>query len=107
MELKIRKSGERYIEKWIMRETFKSVLPESIYKRKKAKFSQGVGTELLLRDYCAKIISDEEFEEEKQIYQNIDVKNKEELYYWRIFKDLFNPSEEFIEGLPRTKVFTL
>src|SRR6056297_3554468 len=38
MEYKIRNVGGREVEKWIIHETFKNIIPEKVYLRKKAKF---------------------------------------------------------------------
>ncbi|TFG17141.1 MAG: hypothetical protein EU530_11065 [Promethearchaeota archaeon] len=105
MNLKIYKSKDILIEKWIIRETFKDIIPKSVFNRKKAKFSEGVGSQFLLRDYCNEQISDEEFNQNKEISPGIFVNNKEELYYWRIFSSLFQPKKDFIENLPRTEVW--
>ena len=95
----------KIFEKWIIRETFKDIIPESVYKRKKAKFSKGVGTQFFLRDHFNRVISDKDFNDEKEIFSGVFLKNKEELHYWRIFDNLFSPSEEFVKNLPRTSVF--
>lgn len=105
--MKLKKDGDNIMEKWIIRETFKNDLPEELVWRKKAKFSQGVGSEFLMRDYINGKISDAEFSTESEIVPKIYVKSKEELFYWRIFKDFFNPKEKFIQELPRTSNFVL
>lgn len=106
-EYKIKQQDGEYIEKWILRDAFKDMIPTEIAFRKKAKFSQGVGSELLLRDHFEKIISDREFEAEKEITKGVFVKSKEELYYWRIFNKKFDVPETFIRSLPRTSHFTI
>lgn len=97
----------KILEKWIIRETFKDIIPESVYKRKKAKFSKGVGTQFYLRDHFNRVISDKDFNNEKEIFSGVFLKNKEELHYWRIFDSIFSPSEEFVKNLPRTSVFII
>ncbi|MBN2155586.1 MAG: hypothetical protein JW776_06055 [Candidatus Lokiarchaeota archaeon] len=106
LDLKLRKREDSTIEKWIIRESFKELIPESVYLRKKAKFSKGVGSQFFLRDYFNQKISDEEFKNHREIYPSIFVKNKEELYYWQIFSSLFQPEQDFVENLPRTGVWT-
>lgn len=107
IDMKLKTVDGKIVEKWIARETFKAILPPEITWRKKAKFSNGVGSEFLMRDYLNKSISDDEFEQEREIFPNQFVKSKEELYYWRIFKEKFNPCEEFIKNLPRTSNFDI
>lgn len=105
IQYKLFQQNGRVIEKYIIKEAFREILPSSIYERKKAKFSKGVGTQFLLRDYFNKKISDDEFASSQEILDGVVVKNKEELYYWKIFKDLFDPNSGFIKKLPRTSVF--
>jgi asparagine synthase (glutamine-hydrolysing) len=107
LELKLKADKGTVIEKWIIRDAFKGILPPEIAWRKKAKFSEGVGSEFLMRNFLNQTISDAEFAKEKEIFPGQFVKSKEELYYWRIFQELFKPKEKFIKNLPRTSVFTL
>ena len=106
IHLKIHKLHETITEKWIVRETFKDIIPDSIYRRKKQKFPQGVGSQFLLRDYCNQEISDDEFNSRKEIFPGVFVKNKEELYYWRVFNSIFQPTKDFVKKIPRTEVWT-
>jgi asparagine synthase (glutamine-hydrolysing) len=106
INIKFHQLNNNITEKWIIRETFKEIIPESIYKRKKQKFSQGVGSQFLLRDYYNREISDEDFNSNKEIFPGIFVKNKEELYYWRVFNSIFQPTKDFISKIPRTEVWT-
>ena len=105
MGYKIKKVKDDFVEKWIERETFRHIIPHEIADRKKAKFSKGVGSQFILRDHFANLISDEEFQAEQEVIPNVKVKSKEELHYWRIFEDLFNPNEDFVRQLPRTAEF--
>nr|MDO8110753.1 asparagine synthase-related protein [Candidatus Sigynarchaeota archaeon] len=105
--LKIRENQGQVIEKWIEREAFKHILPVEIATRKKAKFSQGAGSEFVMRDLVTSKISDDEYAREREIFPGIFIKSKEELYYWRIFRDLFNPTDSFIRNLPRTANFAV
>ncbi|MBD3353442.1 MAG: hypothetical protein GF364_18310 [Candidatus Lokiarchaeota archaeon] len=104
---KIFRDKNKFIEKYIIRETFKDILPESILLRDKAKFSKGVGSQFYLRNYFNKKISDQEFKEKQEIIPGIFVKNKEELYYWNLFSKKFAPSDEYVKHIPRTAVFSL
>ncbi len=47
------------VEKWILREAVKDLLPESVVQRPKAKFWQGAGVEDFLARYADQKISDE------------------------------------------------
>lgn len=105
IEYKLFQENGNVIEKYIIKETFKDVLPKGIYERKKAKFSKGVGTQFILRDYFNRKITDDDFKESCEVLPGLTVKNKEELYYWRTFADLFDTDETFLKTLPRTSVF--
>ena len=106
-ELKILKKDGNVAKKWILRKAFEDEIPEEFIWRKKDKFSFGVGTQFLLRDYIEKQISDEEFYAEKEISEDIILRSKEELYYWRIFQSKFNPTEETIVNLGITSVYEI
>lgn len=88
IEYKIKKMDNgNMIEKWILRKAFKEQLPASIIWRTKQEFSKGSGSANVLKNYFNEIISDKEFLEEKRAYPLI--RNKEELYYFRIFIKYF------------------
>jgi asparagine synthase (glutamine-hydrolysing) len=97
----------RPVEKWLIRETFQSILPASVTHREKAKFSKGAGSQFLLRDYLNARISDEDLASERVIAPGVEVKSKEELHYWRIFNEIFHPTPEFLRQLPRTGSFII
>ncbi|WP_371804578.1 asparagine synthase-related protein [Candidatus Lokiarchaeum ossiferum] len=105
-EVKLYKTAEgELLEKWIIRESFKKIIPLSVYKRHKAKFSKGVGSQFILRDYFDKKFTDDAFNNQKEIFPGVILKNKEELHYWQVFNQKFGFTEEFIQNMPRTSVF--
>jgi len=107
-ELKIfKKKGRGVVKKWILRKAFEEEMPSEFVWRKKQKFSNGAGSEFVLRDHIENIISDAEFEEEKQITTDFSVRSKEELYYWRIFNEKFTPTLETISEIGLTSVFDI
>lgn len=100
------------IEKWLLREAFntthnpdpthtpnhtatptphlKPYLPKEVLFRRKEAFSDGVSSVenswyTIIQNYCNTIISDSEFEEEKNNYPGFIPPNKEALYYLRIY----------------------
>ena len=92
--------SKQKIEKYVLRKAFsaddlgKPYLPEEILWRQKEQFSDGVGYNWIdgLKSFIESQISDEEFEESiKDVskYSDDMPKNKEELYYRRIFDRLF------------------
>lgn len=103
----LRKKKMVIAKKWILRKAFEDEIPSDFIWRKKQKFSNGAGSEFLLRDYITNIISDSEFKEEKKITSNFTLRSKEELYYWRIFNSLFNPTWETISELGITSNYEI
>ena len=81
-------------EKWILRKAFEDILPDSVVWRVKTQFANGSGSEELLTRYAETEISDADFEAERKRYAGIDLRWKEELMYFRIFREHFgdNPS---------------
>lgn len=106
-DMKIKRDGGLVIEKWIVRQAFKHLLPVEIAWRKKAKFSQGAGSELVLRDYLKEKISDAEFTKEREISPGVFARSKEELYYWYLFNEFFEPTINFIKSMPFTEYFSI
>ena len=98
-------------EKYILRKAFDTpeepYLPDSILWRQKEQFTDGVGYNWLdtLVDHCKNEISDERFEELKQIYKNdiFPLKTKEEAYYRHIYEELFPNRMSCVERwIPQT-----
>lgn len=100
-ELKLKDS----VEKWILREAFNDenepYLPKDILWRQKEQFSDGVGYSWIdgLKEMTENAITDEDFEENKDA---LGVKSKEELYYKRIYNELFPEDIGIKRWVPRT-----
>jgi asparagine synthase (glutamine-hydrolysing) len=76
-------------EKELLRRATVDLLPANIVKRPKQKFSDGAGSISLLADYANSSISDRAFAQERQIADTVTLRTKEELMYFRIFKEIF------------------
>ena len=98
VEFKIRNN----VEKWILRKALEGKLPDNIFKRPKAKFWEGAGVKELISDYANKNITDSDFQNERLLSNGLIINTKEELYYYRIFKDHFG-SEIDLSWMGRTK----
>jgi len=83
------KREKRVIEKWILRRALIDALPESVLWRRKAKFWQGAGVGELLAQYAAEQITDGDFRCERELPNGWTLNSKEELMYYRIFKEHF------------------
>lgn len=75
------------MEKWILRVAMDGLLPEEILWRPKSKFWEGVGD--VLAQNAEQTISDIEFGRERSIPGGAGLNTKEELLYFRIFKEQF------------------
>ena len=93
---------EKGIEKYSLRKAFDTkddpYLPDDILWRQKEQFTDGVGYNWLdtLVKHCEDSITDDMFEES-------NVKNKEELYYKQLFNELFPNREDVVDRwIPKT-----
>jgi len=79
-------------EKWILREAMAGLLPDEVLSRPKAKFWAGSGVGDLLATHAEGMISDSEFTSERTVSEDLVLNTKEELLYYRIFKEQFGDS---------------
>lgn len=94
MNPKDKMSGKGKIEKWMLREAFKDMLPEEIAWRQKEQFSDGVGYHWIdtLRKLTAERVSDRQFANARHRFPIHTPLNKEEYYYRSLFAEAF-PSD--------------
>ena len=90
------------VEKWILREAMRGSLPDSILQRLKAKFWEGAGVEDFLAQHAEQKISDGEFERERELSDGSRLNTKEELFYYRIFREHFGEFDD-LSWMGRTK----
>ena len=90
------------VEKWILRQAMAGALPDSVLNRPKSKFWQGAGVEDLLAEYANEKISDTDFQRERQLPNGWVLNTKEELLYYRIFREYFGILSDF-SWMGRTK----
>ncbi len=77
------------ISKWILRKVAEGILPDEFVGRRKLKFAVGSGLENQLANWAEEQISDEEFEAERTPGPNLRLQSKEELAYYRMFRESF------------------
>jgi asparagine synthase (glutamine-hydrolysing) len=75
-------------EKWLLREACIGIIPPEILERKKMKFSEGAGSAEVIMETVEKIISLKEFEEQKTINPGLLLRSPEELYYYKIWREV-------------------
>jgi asparagine synthase (glutamine-hydrolysing) len=83
------------IEKWILREAFRDLLPDTIYKRVKLRFSAGTGTDTVMDEIAEGKGYKEKFNENTRTTPGgYYLNSPKELWYYEIFKEKF-PSLQF------------
>ncbi len=99
--LKIKREGGT-IEKYIFRLAMQGVLPDEVLWRPKAKLWQGAGIETLLAEHAEVTVTDADFALERKLPNGWRLNTKEELMYYRVFKDHFGELEN-LAWMGRTK----
>lgn len=90
------------MEKWILRQAMVGALPFEVLWRRKAKFWEGAGVGELLAEYAGEHISDGDFARERQLSNGWRLNSKEELMYYRIFREQFGDFAD-LSWMGRTK----
>ncbi len=98
---KIMRSGGRAVEKWILREAARGLLPEAILDRPKAKFWEGGGIAGCLAELAEGLVSDGDFRNQRVLENGWELGSKEELLYYRIFSEAYGRLSGF-EWMGRT-----
>jgi asparagine synthase (glutamine-hydrolysing) len=75
------------VEKWILRQALKGLLPACVLERPKSKFWQGAGVGELLAEHAERNISDNDFRQERQLPNGWSLNSKEELLCYRLFRE--------------------
>jgi len=70
--------------------------------RKKAKFWQGGGVKEIIADYADQRITDHDFAAERELDNGETLNSKEELLYYRYFKEYFGEFDD-LSWMGRTK----
>lgn len=79
----------RAIEKYILREAFKDLLPEVICRREKLRFSAGTGTDGLMDEVAGHAGASELDETSRRTGEGYTLSSPKELWYYRLFKERF------------------
>jgi asparagine synthase (glutamine-hydrolysing) len=77
-------------------------LPERVLNRPKAKFWEGAGVKEIISTYADEKISSNDFRIERKLKNGWILNTKEELLYYRIFRDHFGPDPD-LEWMGRTE----
>lgn len=82
------------IDKWILRKVMNGLLPESIIIRPNYNFWEGAGVGNILSRYATDKISDADFRKERKLKNGWILNSKEELLYYRIFREHFGELQQ-------------
>lgn len=82
------------LEKWILRRALDGLLPQQILQRHKEKFWSGAGIGTFFAELADQKISDSEFNREKSLPNGWQLSSKEELMYYRIFREMFGDQDD-------------
>lgn len=86
--------GEMQVEKYILRQAFRDMLPGQIANREKLRFSMGVGMDDIMDDIIAAIVDPEEIKKRPKAAYGMPFASFKELYYYDLFLQQFPPSYE-------------
>ncbi|MGD2271156.1 MAG: asparagine synthase-related protein [Desulfobacterales bacterium] len=86
--------GELQIEKYVLREAFRDMLPEQIANREKLRFSMGVGMDDIMDDIIAAVVDPAEIQKRPKTAYGMPFASFKELYYYDLFLQQFPPSYE-------------
>ena len=97
-------NGKRRMEKSVLREAFRGILPDEILWRQKEQFSDGVGYGWIdgLRDHADALVSDEELRDAASRFPVNPPQTKEAYWYRSLFESQF-PSEAAAQTVPGGK----
>lgn len=90
------------IEKWILRKSINGLLPDSVLTRTKAKFWEGAGIGELISEQASAKITDHDFKKDRYLKNGWVLNTKEELFYYRIFREVFGELEK-LDWMGRTR----
>ena len=99
MELKVREgngAGNGSIEKWILREAFRDILPPEIADRPKMRFSRGVGVDDQVDKVIPVSFGEKELKKTPKSRGGISLQSPKELYYYRLFQEQFPSGYEVL-----------
>lgn len=92
-------------EKALLRNACRELVPKSIIKRPKQKFSDGAGSMNMLAAYANERITDEEFLKNRVVGDGIELRSKEEMYYYHIYNSIYGDTMD-IAMVGRTRSVT-
>jgi asparagine synthase (glutamine-hydrolysing) len=93
------------MEKWSLRKAFEDVLPSDVIWRTKQKFAEGARSSRIFARLAGSEITDEQFRQEVgEVFEETghNIRSKEELYYYRVYRRFFKASTIPLVGFSRS-----
>ncbi|MBN1557847.1 MAG: hypothetical protein JW951_06840 [Lentisphaerae bacterium] len=82
--------GGGLMEKWLLREAFRDLLPKAITERSKLRFSGGTGTDDIMDELARKHVAAADFNDAaRSTPEGYTLNSPKELWYYRLFKERF------------------
>jgi asparagine synthase (glutamine-hydrolysing) len=98
----LKQRGADRREKWVLRKMAEWLLPHETAWRRKTKFAVGAGLGNRLAERAEQRISDAEFAREQEIADGVLLRSKEELMYYRAFKQMY-PRDDILPLIGRSR----
>ncbi len=86
--------GEKQVEKFVLREAFRDMLPEKIANREKLRFAMGTGMDDVMDGLISEVVNPEEIKKRPKAAYGLPFASFKEIYYYDEFLQLFPPSYE-------------
>ena len=87
-------ANPKQVEKFILRDAFRDMLPDEIANREKLRFAMGVGTDDIMDEIISEKIDPKEIKERPKSAYGLPFATFKELYYYDEFLRLFPPAYE-------------
>jgi asparagine synthase (glutamine-hydrolysing) len=89
--------GSQKMDKWPLRHGLSDTLPDEVIWRGKSKFWEGTGSGNMIEEHAEEAITDKEFAEVIKLSKDFRIRSKEELFYYRIFKQHYGDTVPLYE----------
>jgi len=89
LSMKVYAQDGEQIEKWILREAFRDMLPREIAKRPKLRFARGSGVDDLMDQIMAAKVGISDLQRTPMTSQGLAFNSPKELHYYRLFRKHF------------------
>lgn len=99
----LKQYGDELIEKWIVRKVAERYLPHDVVWRTKQKFATGTGVGNVLEEAAEAEVDDAEFQQQRRLPGGWVLNSKEELHYYRLWREFFGHNDALIEEMGRSR----